>query len=220
MLQQRLGMAGAAGGGGARRAAATPRCLLPRARAAAPAPTCVARPGPAAAQRPSSSGRPAVIGDGGGSGGAGSGADGGGGAAPPQLAPPLAPPPVLPASNGKPRRVPQAAGDSAGGGAPAAATPSLSEGLAPPSPGEAPWYGVLALAALAALICAIDRAAISVAILPMSEQYGWSDTVKGGINAAFYAGGLFLCGVGCGGVGCLVVCGSRGGAAAAAAVAV
>jgi hypothetical protein len=29
---------------------------------------------------------------------------------------------------------------------------------------------------------AVYRAAISVAILPMSEQYGWSDTTKGAIN--------------------------------------
>jgi hypothetical protein len=29
---------------------------------------------------------------------------------------------------------------------------------------------------------AVHRAAISVAILPMSEQYGWSDTTKGAIN--------------------------------------
>ncbi|KAI8462854.1 MAG: major facilitator superfamily domain-containing protein [Monoraphidium minutum] len=38
------------------------------------------------------------------------------------------------------------------------------------------------------MICAIDRAAISVAILPMSDEYGWSDTTKGAINSAFYAG--------------------------------
>jgi ACS family sodium-dependent inorganic phosphate cotransporter len=52
----------------------------------------------------------------------------------------------------------------------------------------APWYTVVALSAMAALICSIDRAAISVAILPMSEEYGWSDSTKGAVNAAFYAG--------------------------------
>lgn len=58
-----------------------------------------------------------------------------------------------------------------------------------------PWYGVVSLAAMAALICSIDRAAISVAILPMAEEYGWSDSVKGAVNSAFYAGErlVFVC---------------------------
>jgi hypothetical protein len=44
------------------------------------------------------------------------------------------------------------------------------------------WYYAVGLSAIAALICSVDRAAISVAILPMSEQYGWSDSTKGAIN--------------------------------------
>ena len=54
------------------------------------------------------------------------------------------------------------------------------------APGQGPpdnrWYTVIGLSALAALICSVDRAAISVAILPMSEQYHWSDSTKGAIN--------------------------------------
>jgi hypothetical protein len=44
------------------------------------------------------------------------------------------------------------------------------------------WYTVVGLSALVALICSVDRAAISVTILPMSEQFGWSDSTKGAIN--------------------------------------
>lgn len=44
------------------------------------------------------------------------------------------------------------------------------------------WYYAVGLSAIAALICSVDRAAISVAILPMSEQFGWSDSTKGAIN--------------------------------------
>jgi hypothetical protein len=44
------------------------------------------------------------------------------------------------------------------------------------------WYYAVGLSAIAALICSVDRAAISVAILPMSEEYGWSDSTKGAIN--------------------------------------
>lgn len=38
------------------------------------------------------------------------------------------------------------------------------------------------------LICSIDRASISVAIVPMAEQYGWSDSAKGAISSSFFAG--------------------------------
>lgn len=108
----------------------------------------------------------------------------------------------------------RAVGDPEGAGerAPAALAsppPSLSPVVAPPNnstaaeegsgtgggegggdggQGGAPWYGVVSLAAMAALICSIDRAAISVAILPMADEYAWSDSVKGAVNSAFYAG--------------------------------
>eukprot|EP00879_Flechtneria_rotunda_P025519 GHRR01027120.1.p2 GENE.GHRR01027120.1~~GHRR01027120.1.p2 ORF type:complete len:145 (+),score=36.14 GHRR01027120.1:197-631(+) len=44
------------------------------------------------------------------------------------------------------------------------------------------WYAAVGLSAMAALICSVDRAAMSVAILPMSEQFHWSDSIKGAIN--------------------------------------
>ena len=72
-------------------------------------------------------------------------------------------------------------------GLPALVTPS-SNGQAQPAlpvdirPADNRWYTVIGLSALAALICSVDRAAISVAILPMSEQYHWSDSTKGAIN--------------------------------------
>lgn len=47
---------------------------------------------------------------------------------------------------------------------------------------------VVALCAAVSLICSIDRASISVAIVPMGEQYGWSDSAKGAISSAFFAG--------------------------------
>lgn len=50
------------------------------------------------------------------------------------------------------------------------------------SQSPAAWYAAVGLSAIAALICSVDRAAISVAILPMSEEFGWSDSTKGAIN--------------------------------------
>ncbi len=44
------------------------------------------------------------------------------------------------------------------------------------------WHLLAAMCAIVAVICAIDRAAMSVAILPMSEQYQWGDSVKGAVN--------------------------------------
>jgi len=41
---------------------------------------------------------------------------------------------------------------------------------------------------LLVLICSIDRSAISVAILPMSADYGWSSAVKGEVSSMFFLG--------------------------------
>jgi hypothetical protein len=76
----------------------------------------------------------------------------------------------------------------AGGGA--ADAPPPAGGLLPPvlanslavSDPDRQWITVVGLSALVALICSVDRAAISVAILPMSEEYGWTDSTKGAIN--------------------------------------
>lgn len=44
------------------------------------------------------------------------------------------------------------------------------------------WKLVVFLCCVVAMICYVDRAAMSVAIIPMSVQYGWSNSVKGAIN--------------------------------------
>ena len=44
------------------------------------------------------------------------------------------------------------------------------------------WKLVLFLCCLVAMICYVDRAAMSVAIIPMSIEYGWDNSVKGAIN--------------------------------------
>lgn len=44
------------------------------------------------------------------------------------------------------------------------------------------WKLVVFLCCLVAMICYVDRAAMSVAIIPMSLQYGWSNSLKGAIN--------------------------------------
>jgi len=69
---------------------------------------------------------------------------------------------------------------------------SSADSLAPqdaPQDDSAPdWRLVVGLSAAVSLICSIDRASISVAIVPMAEQYGWSDSAKGAISSSFFAG--------------------------------
>jgi MFS family permease len=90
-----------------------------------------------------------------------------------------------------------------GGGAPSTATltttarskaradagppPTLPDAAAASS-SEPNWIPAVGLSALAAMICAIDRAALSVAILPMAEAYSWPDSTKGLVAASFYVG--------------------------------
>ncbi|GIL70600.1 hypothetical protein Vretimale_3718 [Volvox reticuliferus] len=50
------------------------------------------------------------------------------------------------------------------------------------------WLIVVALCGMVAVICSIDRTAMSVAVLPMGVKYGWSDTVKGAVSSAFNLG--------------------------------
>ncbi|KAL3137830.1 hypothetical protein ABBQ38_005085 [Trebouxia sp. C0009 RCD-2024] len=50
------------------------------------------------------------------------------------------------------------------------------------------WKLVVFLCCLVAMICYVDRAAMSIAIIPMSLQYGWSNSVKGAINSVFFVG--------------------------------
>ena len=37
-------------------------------------------------------------------------------------------------------------------------------------------------------VCSVDRAAMSVTILPMSDQFGWDSSVKGAVSSSFFAG--------------------------------
>ena len=45
---------------------------------------------------------------------------------------------------------------------------------------------------LAVYICMIDRIAISIAIIPMAEDNGWSATVQGAVMSAFFLGYVTL----------------------------
>ena len=55
---------------------------------------------------------------------------------------------------------------------------------------------LIALTSAVSFICSIDRAAMSVAILPMSANFGWDDGAKGAISSSFFAGYMItnLCG--------------------------
>jgi sugar phosphate permease len=55
---------------------------------------------------------------------------------------------------------------------------------------------LILLATAVSFICSIDRAAMSVAILPMAEQFSWDDGAKGAVSSAFFAGYMVtnLCG--------------------------
>jgi ACS family sodium-dependent inorganic phosphate cotransporter len=53
---------------------------------------------------------------------------------------------------------------------------------------DANWKAVVGLSALLAMICSVDRAAMSVALGPMGEQFMWSDSVKGTISSSFFVG--------------------------------
>lgn len=47
---------------------------------------------------------------------------------------------------------------------------------------------IVGLCALVSLICSIDRASISVAIVPMAKEFDWTDSAKGAISSAFFVG--------------------------------
>jgi len=58
---------------------------------------------------------------------------------------------------------------------------------------NSPWqrrHTVVLLCFLATFICYIDRVNISVAIIPMAEQFGWSDTQRGLVLSSFFVGYL------------------------------
>jgi ACS family sodium-dependent inorganic phosphate cotransporter len=60
------------------------------------------------------------------------------------------------------------------------------------APARAPYrWTVLALCAAATFLCYIDRVNISVAIIPMAEEFGWDIAQRSRVLAAFFAG--YLC---------------------------
>lgn len=53
-------------------------------------------------------------------------------------------------------------------------------------------HNIVLLCFFAAFICYIDRVNISVAIIPMQEAFGWSDTTKGLVLSSFFIGYMIL----------------------------
>ena len=58
------------------------------------------------------------------------------------------------------------------------------------SPSSSRW--LVFMTVLAVYICMIDRIAISIAIIPMAEDNGWSPTVQGAVMSAFFLGYVTL----------------------------
>lgn len=54
------------------------------------------------------------------------------------------------------------------------------------------WYTVVLLCFAAVFISYIDRTNISVAAIPMKEQFGWTETTKGYVLSSFFVGYLAL----------------------------
>jgi len=53
-------------------------------------------------------------------------------------------------------------------------------------------HNIVFLCFCAAFVCYIDRVNISVAIIPMQEAFGWSDTTKGLVLSSFFIGYMVL----------------------------
>jgi MFS family permease len=51
---------------------------------------------------------------------------------------------------------------------------------------------VILMSAIAVFICYIDRINISVAIIPMSEEFGWGPQIQGTVLSSFFVGYLLL----------------------------
>jgi ACS family sodium-dependent inorganic phosphate cotransporter len=54
------------------------------------------------------------------------------------------------------------------------------------------WLAVVLLCGAAVLISYLDRTNISVAALPMQEQFGWDETTKGYVLSSFFVGYMLL----------------------------
>jgi MFS family permease len=53
-------------------------------------------------------------------------------------------------------------------------------------------YSLVSLSMLAVFICYIDRVNMSVAIIPMAEEFGWGPTKQGSVLSSFFVGYLLL----------------------------
>ena len=53
-------------------------------------------------------------------------------------------------------------------------------------------YSIVAMCFAATFVCYIDRVNISVAIIPMAEDYGWNLETQGYILSSFYIGYLMM----------------------------
>eukprot|EP00741_Cyanophora_paradoxa_P007706 tig00001187_g7455.t1 len=65
---------------------------------------------------------------------------------------------------------------------------SLDEANADEPPALPARYVVVALTFLAFLVCNMDKVNMSVAILPMAKEYGWSATTMGIVQSSFFYG--------------------------------
>lgn len=53
-------------------------------------------------------------------------------------------------------------------------------------------YSLVSLSMLAVFICYIDRVNMSVAIIPMAEEFGWGPAMQGSVLSSFFVGYLLL----------------------------
>ncbi len=53
-------------------------------------------------------------------------------------------------------------------------------------------HNIVFLCFCAVFVCYIDRVNISVAIIPMQEAFGWSDTIKGVVLSSFFVGYMIM----------------------------
>ena len=53
-------------------------------------------------------------------------------------------------------------------------------------------YSLVSLSMLAVFICYIDRVNMSVAIIPMAEEFGWGPAKQGTVLSSFFVGYLLL----------------------------
>ncbi len=60
----------------------------------------------------------------------------------------------------------------------------------PLSPSGSRW--LVFMTVMAVYICMIDRIAISIAIIPMADENGWSPTIQGAVMSAFFLGYVIL----------------------------